>query len=66
MAIKLPKKPDSLERLGDVKTYIAQSKTATKKQTWAQMVVEVTQIGDERGVPANFSANFRLHLYGEH
>ena len=55
----------SYVRLSDVEAYIAQSKAATKKKTWAQMVAEVTQIGDERNVPANFSSNFRQHLYGE-
>ena len=55
----------SYVRLSDVEAYIAQSKATPKKQTWAQMVAEVTQIGDERGVPADFSTNFRHYLYGE-
>ena len=55
----------SYVRLRDVEDYIAQSKAATKKKTWAQTVAEVTQIGDERGVPADFSVNFRQYLYGE-
>jgi predicted transcriptional regulator len=52
-------------RLSDVETYIAHSKTISKKQTWAEMVAEIIQIGNEDRVPQNFSANFREHLYGE-
>ena len=53
-------------RLSDVEAYLAQSKATTKKQTWAEMVAEVVQIGDERQVPQNFSSNYRQHLYGDH
>ena len=52
-------------RLSDVEAYLAQSKTVPKKQTWAGMVAEVVQIGDEARVPKNYSTNFRQHLYGE-
>ena len=52
-------------RLSDVEAYLAQSKATAKKQTWAEMVAEVIQIGDDGHVPRNFSSNFRQHLYGE-
>ena len=52
-------------RLSDVEAYFAHSKTSAKKQTWAEMVTEIIQIGNEDSVPKNFSVNFREHLYGD-
>lgn len=52
-------------RLDDVKAYLAQSRAAAGKQTWSEMVAEVTQIGDERSVPHDYSSTFRKHLYGD-
>jgi hypothetical protein len=52
-------------RLSDVEAYLTESKAVPKKQTWAEMVAEVVEIGDEDRVPKNFSTTFRQHLYGE-
>lgn len=52
-------------RLDDVKAYLAQSRGAAGKQTWAEMVAAVTQVGDERSVPQNYSSTFRQHLYAD-
>ena len=52
-------------RLKDVEAYLAQSRVEAKEQTWAEMVAEVVQIGNEQRVPKNFSSNFRQHLYDD-